>query len=339
MLNAFKKCLVAGSALLLLSTYVFPAVSQDELTKEAEHCKAGRQTEKQAAEPVQAVAPADISSVLENALAESSAQALALLGQQGGYLYPPKNKIVLDDIVISFGKFPLKKEIEQSLSDFLKKEIDEKIANFKISDKYVCIRHPAVDCSIDQDSVVMKLSYSIISRKGIMPVESEISLPIRLGYVLNVARKFSKNDSNDSIGKLNCLNVTISVQKDGKKIYIIEDEKSQIEGYNYFFMFATEPKRSHQSLKLVPFDQYTVNIGEKLIIPINAVDSEGNKISYSCTSDSLQINKDAGNIEFFADNGGYYKFVLTATDSRGNLGQQLLEIKVTDFQTDEPTNQ
>jgi len=201
-------------------------------------------------------------SYVEDCVEETEENALARIGEQGGYFFISQDvKSIGSNIPYYLYNqeelVPTKADIELELSGFVHEELSFCILNFKDFRDEFEISHELkeVKTKINDNSVDFNLQYLIsVSKKESEATsqfeEFNIRIPIRLGTIYNVAQAVVQEQQKhlDSIclsclytlGKENNVHIDMLDYGNDTTIFTIIDNNSTLNDENYEFSFAVK---------------------------------------------------------------------------------------------------
>ena len=229
--------IIIGIVLVFIVAFIFIVVPKKEKTD----------TEKERVE---------IINYIDNCLSSVSDNALFLLGKQGR-IYP-KSYIITNEGSIEYYYFEGKNnlvslnELEQEVSDYIKKDIDNCIDNFDFFNYKVEKKEPKVTTSFKKYDTYFEMEYPILINIG----ESQIEIKnfykrsdLRIRYMYEYANEIVDNtvenkkilDTNFIISKDDIRFKLYPIDEE-KVVYEITDQKRELNGEPYKYRFALKFK-------------------------------------------------------------------------------------------------
>lgn len=208
----------------------------------------------------------DVKIVLGQCFKDKFLQAVYMVGLTGGHLATANPRLNLArGLDVGYGYFlggnemPSKEEIEFEISDFLNFAVPDCLKSVEIKEfTIVNSSVPSTRVNIYDDKVEAKLSYNLIVSKGDVKYTYEdlydASYDIRLGRLHKFASDIVKNEIDDpdfipfdfieNFIKENGVLVDINDLDNNPdlNLYVIYDEKSNVNGVPYVFEFANRFK-------------------------------------------------------------------------------------------------
>ena len=206
----------------------------------------------------------DVKTVLGQCFKDKFLQAVYMIGLTGGHLATANPRLNLArGLDVGYGYFlgenemPSREEIELEISDYLNFAVPDCLNSIKIKEfTIVNSSVPSTRVKVYDDKVEAKLSYNLIVSKGDIKYTYEdlydASYDIRLGrlhkFALDITNKeiddpdFIPFDFIENFIEENGVLVNIN-DIDGNtdlNVYVIYDEKSNVNGVPYVFEFANK---------------------------------------------------------------------------------------------------
>lgn len=251
--------------------------------------------------------------------------SILLTGAQGGYtILPAKYNQDLDmGLYVTEEQYnvPSKEDLKNQLENWLSANLPKCERQFEGFNTIVGAA--VADVTIGESKVIVKIDMPIdLTKEEETRQYREFvhEIPIRLGHIHKIASEISQDRVDDPLwvdfSALDALDVDVDlVSHDDKTlVYYLIDSKSMILGEPYVFAFVVGLRGNMAPVTSLK-NSYLAQEGEKVQIPVNAMDPDGDTISYSSSNPYFAIGP-TGMITFDATVAGVYETTLTVKDSR-----------------------
>ncbi|MBW3002974.1 hypothetical protein KY337_00290 [Candidatus Woesearchaeota archaeon] len=277
---------------------------------------------------------ANIESYVRSCLIDEGTYALLVLGYQGGYIFEPgfgtmdyEGFAVPYDYYIGYNMLPSVRELEQlQMNDFLETSIGLCVDDLNAFREVVDIQTDdlRVNTSIGFDEVTITLDYPTTITVGDSFTEissySE-SFDVRLGNIVGVADQVIQRIVEDpnwidlTFLDEQALRVQVTPYTATESMYFITDSESILAGRPYVFVFAAK-YTDNTPPYIYPIPDFTVKKGEQFQYFVDAVDFDGDNVTYTDDSDLFDITAE-GEISFTPVEEGISFITITVEDELG----------------------
>lgn len=280
----------------------------------------------------------------QSCIEKETLDGIQLLGIRGGYLKIKEPYLELNYTTIPYYFYetriiqPSKKDIELELRDFITKAISVCYHNLSIFEEIgysIDAKEPKTDVLINNENIILKIKYLLIFSKNEISFQIDdfnIQLPVRLGYVYDVASRITentaKNQKDVDMTFLSGFDVKVEIMPsiNNSLVYAIGDEKSRINGEPFIFLIAHKLIVNSPPSLNVP-DILTFKKDKVAVFKIDFSDAENDAVLFSDDTSLFDITSD-GVILFTPKINGKYDVRITAKDSYGNIAVKKIKIVI-----------
>ena len=194
---------------------------------------------------------------VETCIEEAGKEIIYLVGQGGGYVFPPEFSTASGiPYYYSNGKnyMPSKKQVEDEISAFVSLKTFFCAKNFIDFPEFEIEQGELkTETKILDDKVILNINYPLSIKKGestsVVKEFNNIEIPVRLGIVYDSVGAVMKEQLSHESVCLSCL-WDISIENglivnffdydEETKIFVVKDERSQINKMPFEFVFANK---------------------------------------------------------------------------------------------------
>lgn len=290
----------------------------------------------------------NVQTFVQSCIKDETEEALLGLGYQGGYLFTPdfgsldyEGYSVPYDYFIGYNMLPSIPNVEQlQMNDYLETAFDICIADLDFFKDYADIETGliTVNTTVNFDSVIVTVDYPvkiIVGDSAVELKEFTQMFDVRLGKILGVADDLI----NRIVDEPNWLDITylnefdVRIQQtpmtDTESLYFITDSESILRQRPYVFVFAVK-HTDNKPPYIYPISDFTVSKGHRVQYFVDAVDFDGDNITFTSFTDMPDFSIDSvnGEMDFVAAAPGLYLVTVAATDDLGYSDEESFLVDV-----------
>lgn len=289
------------------------------------------QRAKEAAEKVQEInlEIAPIKNYIQACVHDVATPAVYLLANNGGYIYTYNKTLNTEYAQIAYHlEFdrevsPNKEFMENELSKFVKNSVILCLTQNQNLNAYsLNFGKLNVLSTINNENVLLKINFPVNVQKRDSKISTEDFaelVPIRLGHLINIKDDILneiKNNTEIDLNYLSQFDSEINVLPYDKSniIYSIFDNKSSIQESPFYFNFAIMIfENSKPKLQAIP--DFVLTKGNQFVTQLNASDPDEDLLTFSSTSNLIEINPITGLVVFMPETLGEYMTEICVSDS------------------------
>ncbi len=275
-----------------------------------------------------------VQNFITSCIKEKLEYVVNVMGNQGGYINIPSNVAVISTELteIPFWYYSglhivNKKDAESTIEAYLTKEV------------YACAEALETDIEADSASADVQITLEGVYANVKLPLSVEIANKVELfesyyaeigaplGEMMNDAAIVSaqvQNDEGNDLGLVGGFNYnsTIYDVTANDKIIAFDDGK-----YSFIFAVRLDDDSGNRAPIMSEVPLVNVTIGDVVDVKINAIDPDGDSLSYTIISSKFDIEED-GRVRFVADSVGEFSYYVYVEDPEGNSDFGLLVVRV-----------
>jgi len=288
-----------------------------------------------------------IKNYIEKCIYEIGVPGIYLLGSQGGYINPPYGETFETDYAnMAYGYFngeerlPTIPDMEEQISGYMADHIMPCVAGVDLFGEmgYEIEREtPIVSSIISKEDIIIKVEMptTIKRREIIWKHEDYVKrIPIRLGYVRDVAQEIVENHKEDTslidmefFGSFD-LFTGFAPFDDETTVYTLYDEESAIDGDLFPFLFVIRDHEINSAPVLEPIADMVMAKGVPVVVYVEAYDEQNDPLTFSSDSNMLPIDPESGIINFTPKIKGTFFGTVKVEDPKGLSAEQKVRVVV-----------
>ena len=243
--------------------------------------------------------------------------------------------------------FPGIGQVENDISYYMDGNLNnclDNLSSLKDQGFNINIGKPHTTTKIINNSVLFNTELPIKIKSG----DEEYSVSnfqyisnVRLGKIYHAAgdilyKTITRPDYIDtSLFNSYDLNIVVAGHIADSIIYTITDNQSLIDKKPYTFVFATHPKTVDLSAinkapRFINLRNFDMSVGQGFYYDFDAVDYEGESITYEAITALFSINRDTGIVSFTPESFdiGTHEIRVAAIDAGGNIGTGIIRVNI-----------